>query len=400
MSTYRYVAKDFKGKTVKGVLESESSTLIVDQLRRGGLIPIAIAQTRQKAKKRFAKKVKLDDLVIFSRQMATMVDAGVTLIQALEILEEQAENRGFAEILGAVRADLESGASLSSALGKYPQVFSGLFVSMVKAGEQSGALDDIMERLAAYLEKSSSLQRKVRSAMIYPSLVITIAFSITGFLMVKVLPTFKSIFELLGGALPLPTQILLAISDLLRHWLPLVILGIVGLIFGFTWARRTKKGRGIFDRILFRLPVIGMLFKKVAISRFSRTLSTLIKSGVPILTSLEIVSKTAGNTVVETAIEEVRCSIREGEPIAPPLIRCGVFPPMVVRMVSVGEQTGKLELMLTKVADFYEEQVDATVAAMTSLIEPFIILFLGLVIGGIVISMFLPMFKITELIGK
>lgn len=400
MPSYKYVAKDPEGRTVDGTLEAESSAAVVGQLRKQDLVIISVVEERLRVKRRMRQSIKLEDLVIFSRQMATMVDAGIALVQALDILQEQSENRAFAEIIGKVRTEIESGSSLSMAMAKHPRVFSTLFVSMVKAGEQSGALDDILERLATYLEKTASLQRKVQSAMIYPSLVISIAIIITLFLIIKVIPTFKSIFDLLGGTLPLPTRILITISDVVRRWFPLVVLGLAGLVVAFFRLRATDKGRLWYDQTLFKLPVIGILFQKVAIARFSRTLSTLIKSGVPILNSLEIVAKTAGNRIIERSIEGVRSSIRAGEPIAPPLMRAGVFPPMVVRMVAVGEQTGKLELMLTKIADFYEEQVDAAVAGLTSLIEPLIILFLGVVVGGIVISMFLPIFKITELIGK
>jgi type IV pilus assembly protein PilC len=270
---------------------------------------------------------------------------------------------------------------------------------MVRAGESSGKLDEILNRVASYLEKTSALQRKVKSAMVYPITVISIAIAITVFLLVRVVPTFKGIFEMLGGQLPLPTQILLAVSDFLRHWF---LYGLIGLIIFIIAAMRyikTEKGRLLFDTVILRLPAFGDIIRKVAIAKFSRTLSTLVKSGVPILSSLDIVAKTAGNKVVELAINEAKKAIRDGKNIAEPLSKSKVFPPMVTRMIAAGEQAGELEKMLSKIADFYDEQVDAAVSALTSIIEPVIIIFLGVIIGGIVLAIFMPIFKITEIIS-
>ncbi|MBI4355339.1 MAG: type II secretion system inner membrane protein GspF [Candidatus Omnitrophica bacterium] len=401
MPTFKYLAKEPDGKSITGLLESKSQASAIEQLRAKQLIIISVEQARAGGLKTRAKgkRVKLDDLVIFSRQLATMVDSGIPLVQALDILYEQMENRQFRDVIGKARQDIEAGSSLSEAFAKHPRIFSALYVSMVKAGETSGLLDDILDRLAGYLEKSNALQRKVRSAMVYPAVVISMALLITMLLVLKVVPTFKGIFDTLGGQLPLPTRVLIGISDFLRHyffiWFGGVVLGVGGLM-RFV---RTEQGKGLYDRFILKAPVIGSLVQKVSIAKFARTLATLVKSGVPIIGSLDIVAKTSGNRVVEKALVEVRTYIREGESIAEPLSRCPVFPPMVVRMIGVGEQTGELEKMLTKIADFYEEQVDASVAGLTSILEPLIIAFLGVVIGGIVLAMFMPIFKLTTIVG-
>jgi len=399
MSTFRYAAKEKSGKTVTGVLEYSDRSLLIEALRKKGLVIISINEVK---KRRIGetKGVKLEDVVIFSRQLATMVDSGIPLVQAMDILSDQIETPNFKNIVAAIRDDIEMGSSFSEALSKHPHVFTPLYINMVRAGESSGALDDILERLASYLEKTSSLQRKVKSSLIYPAVVVTMAFLITLVMLLKVIPTFKGIFGLLGGALPLPTRILIFISDSLRDMFLYVVIGASVVTFALKRYIKTAQGRNLFDRMMLRFPVIGQILRKVAVAKFTRTLSTLIKSGVPILVSLEIVSKTSGNTVIEKALEEVRKSIKEGENISLPLAKSGVFPPMVVRMISVGEQTGELEKMLSKIADFYDDQVDAAVSGLTSLIEPLIIGFLGLVIGGIVIAMFLPVFKMTELIAR
>ena len=400
MPNFKYTAKDQQGKTVSAILEAKDKTNLVDLLRKRGLIIISIEETKRgiltagSAKAKF----KMEDLVIFSRQLATMVDSGIPLVQALDVLAEQIEKPGFKAVVASLRDSIETGSSLSEALGRHPRIFSELFVNMVRAGESSGMLDDILERLADYLEKTSALQRKVKSSLTYPALVISMAVIITSVLIFKVVPTFKGIFEGLGGQLPLPTQILINFSDLARHSAPLLLAGLFLLGFIFRRIIHTEKGRMRLDKTMLRLPILGILLRKVAIARFASTLSTLVKSGVPILGSLEIVAKTSGNKVIELAVNQVRTNIREGENIAEPLARSGVFPPMVTRMIAVGEQTGELEKMLSKISDFYGDQVDTAVSGMTSLIEPIIIVFLGLVVGGIVMAMFLPIFKVTELI--
>ena len=403
MPLFKYVAKDKDGRTVTGSMEAANSIAIVDTLRQKEYIIISLEEAKERSKSVSSgggQKVNLDDLVIFSRQLATMVDAGIPLVGSLDALQDQMENKGFKNVIRRVRDNVEGGLSLSEALGKQPNVFSPFFINMVRAGESSGNLDEILDRVAIYMEKTIALLRKVKSSLIYPAVVITMAILITTFLMVKVIPTFESIFVSVNVALPLPTQILINISHIMKRYLLLVVISLGLGIFAVSQAIKTDKGRLAFDTFLLKVPVIGKLLRKVAIARFARTLSTLQKSGVSILTALEIVGKTSGNKVIEKAIIKTKMSIKEGESIAQPLTASKVFPPMVTRMISVGEQTGKLEEMLGKVADFYESEVDAAVSGLTSLIEPLIIAFLGLVVGGIVVSMFLPIVKLVQVVGK
>lgn len=403
MPVFKYIAKDKDGKTVSGSLEAANSRALVESLRQRELIIIQIEEEKEKSAKAAASrgggKIKMDDLVIFSRQLATMVDAGIPLVGALDALQDQMESKGFKNVIKKVRNDVEGGLSLSEALTKQPNVFSEFFINMVKAGESSGQLDEILDRVAVYMEKTLALIRKVKSSLIYPAVVVFMAIAITTFLIVKVVPTFESIFVTIGVDLPLPTKILIAISKILRQWLPVVVVGLVIFIVALAKIIRTDKGKLVFDTLLLKLPVLGPLLKKVAIARFARTLSTLQKSGVAILTALEIVGKTSGNKVIEAAVFKTKSSIKEGQSIAQPLMESKVFPPMVTRMISVGEQTGKLEEMLGKVADFYESEVDTAVSGLTSLIEPLIIAFLGVVVGGIVVSMFLPIVKLIQVVG-
>lgn len=402
MPTFRYAAKERDGRPVSGTIEAQDQKALIDALRKQDLVILSVKEQKSRGSSNFASKiggkVKLGELVLFSRQMATMIDSGIPLVQGLEIIGEQIENRAFRAIIVEVKKDVASGSGFHEALMKHPRAFSPLFVNMVKAGESSGALDAIMERLASYLEKTDSLIRKVRSALIYPAVVSFMAVAITLVLMMKVVPVFKNIFIDFGGELPLPTKILVSISDfLIQNFLLWAGALTVAFVFAARFFR-TRKGKTIFDHFKLNMPIFGVIMRKVAVSKFSRTLSTLVKSGVPILTALEIVGKTANNNVIESAVDKVRNSIREGENITTPLMRTKVFPPLVVRMISVGEQTGELEKMLTKIADFYDDQVDAAVSGITSLIEPLIIAFLGVVIGGIVICMFMPIFQISTII--
>lgn len=404
MANFKYVVKDQGGKTMTGLLDAKDRSEAVAVLRKKDLFIISVSEPISKlgSSSFFAarrKKVSLDELVIFSRQLATMVDAGIPLVAALDILGEQMDNKTFGDILGTVRKEVEAGSSLSDALAKHRRVFSPLYVNMVKAGETSGMLDEILDRLALYLEKTSSLQKKVQSALVYPAVVCTMALGITLLLLLKVIPVFKDIYAGFGAKLPTPTFIMITISDFLRNYF-LIAIGL-GLIVAVAMTRyiNSEKGRLRFDAFILKMPIFGVLLTKVAISKFTRTLSTLVRSGVPILTALEIVGKTAGNKAVEAAIEKVRVNVREGESIAEPLARSKIFPSMVVRMVAVGEQAGELEKMLAKIADFYDEQVDAAVSGLTSIIEPLIIAFLGVVIGSIVICMFLPIFKLPTLVN-
>jgi type IV pilus assembly protein PilC len=402
MPHFKYIVKDQSGKTAASSVESQNRDSAIELLRKQGLTIISLDEGKVSGAKveQFAKKVKLDDLVIFSRQLSTMVEAGIPLVNVLDILSQQIEKKGFAAIIKKIRDDVEAGSSFSQALTRHPGVFSTLYINMVRAGESSGMLDEILNRVATYLEKTSALQRKVKSAMVYPIAVISISIVITIFLLVKVVPTFQGIFDLLGGDLPLPTQILILVSSILRKWFIFGLISIIVLIIAITRYAKTEKGKLFFDGLILKLPVFGDLVRKVSVAKFSRTLSTLVKSGVPILGSLDIVAKTSGNKVVEVAVNNSKNAVREGKNLAEPLSKSAVFPPMVVRMIAVGERAGELEKMLSKIADFYDEQVDAAVAGLTSIIEPMIILFLGIVVGGIVLSIFMPIFKITEIIGR
>jgi len=400
--TFKYVAKSDDGKTVTGALDAADRHSLIKKLREKNLVIVSLTKSKVAAKggpSIFARKnVGLEDLVVFSRQLATMVDAGIPLVNALDILGEQVENKSFSSVVCRVRDDVEAGASLSEAFSKHPRIFSNLFVNMVRAGESSGMLDEILDRVATYLEKTSNLQKKVRSALIYPCVISGMAVVITGVLLIKVIPVFKEIFSGFGAVLPRPTQVLIAVSDFVRQYFIFTVLGFVGLIFALSRYKKTERGSFRIDRFMLKMPIFGALMRKVAVSKFTRTLSTLVKSGVPILNAFDIVGKTSGNKVIERAVTDVRSSIKDGENIADPLLKSGVFPPMVVRMVNVGEQTGELEKMLTKIADFYDAEVDAAISGLTSIIEPIIIAFLGVIIGTIVICMFLPIFKISTII--
>jgi type IV pilus assembly protein PilC len=402
MAKYIYTAKDAAGKTVKGEVDAGDKKTALDMLRTKSLLVLKL----EEKKKGFSlipglgtQKVTMDQLVIFFRQLATMIDSGIPVVSSLDILHDQSENPTLKNIVIDVRDSVNTGSSLSDAMMKHSNVFSSLFVNMIRAGESSGTLDTILERVAGYIEKTDALQKKITSAMMYPAIVSGMALVITLVLIIKVIPVFKEIFSGFGAKLPLPTEILINISDFLRHYFWLFIILIVGLTFLAKWYVSTDKGRMVIDNLKLKMPVFGPMLRKVAISKFSRTLSTLVKSGVPILSALDIVAKTSGNVAVEKAVNNVRDSVRDGESIAVPLERSGIFPSMVTRMVGVGEQSGQLEKMLTKISDFYDSQVDTAVDGLTSLIEPLIIAFLGIVIGTIVLCMFLPIFKITTVIN-
>ncbi|MBI4550601.1 MAG: type II secretion system F family protein [Candidatus Omnitrophica bacterium] len=402
MPTYAYQVKNQQGKDLTGQREAVDVNVLIQELKDQGFLIIKVQETKSRAATRKVsrgrKRIKLDDLLVFSRQMATMVDAGIPLVQTLDILSEQTENPSFRKIIQTIKGDVESGKNFSDGLETHRRVFSPLFISMVRAGETSGTLDEILDRLATYLEKMSNLQKKIKSAMIYPCVVFGIAITITTLMLVFIIPKFAEIFQSLDAKLPAPTQILIDVSNSVRKNFLLVVGCSIALFFLFRAAIQSPGGRVWWDRFKLRMPVFGALFLKSAISKFSRTLSTLVKSGVPILTALEIVGTTAGNRVIELALTDVKNSIREGEGIAGPLEKKKVFPPMVVRMVAVGEETGELEEMLVKISDFYDAQVDATVDGLSSLLEPLIIAFLGVVIGGIVIAMFLPIFNLSQAI--
>lgn len=406
MAKFSYTAKDKQGHTVKGDLEAPDKEHAQEILRNKGLMILKLEKSKGGGKGlsdmfsfKGKGKASLDDLVIFARQMATMTGAGITIVNSLDILADQSDKEVLKQSLKEIRDAVNTGASLSDAMARHPKVFSALFVNMVRAGESSGTLDVVLDRVASYLEKANALQKKVQSAMVYPAVVTGMALGITLVMILKVIPVFKDIFSGFGAALPAPTQFLINVSDAMRKYTLFMVVGIAGIVFVVKWYVNTEKGHYFVDSMKMKLPVVGPLMRKVAISKFTRTLSTLVKSGVPILSALEIVAKTAENIVVEKAVNKVRESVREGENIATPLEKSGIFPPMVTRMVAVGEKSGELEKMLTKISDFFDEQVDATVNALTSLLEPLIIAFLGIVIGGIVICMFLPIFKISSIVN-
>ena len=404
MPLFQYAARNVQGKTVSGVAEAVSQTVAARMLREQGLIPISIemggaAGKTRKRRRGKGGRVKLDDLVVFSRMLAVMIRAGLPLIEVINILGEQSDKRRLKDVLAQVERTVQEGSSFTEALQKHPRVFSQFFISMVKAGEASGMLDTILDLVATYLEKLASIQRKIRSAVTYPVVVGTFAFLMTFVLVWKVVPQFEMIFEDMGGELPFMTKITVGVSHAVQRFYLLIFLGIGGIIVFLWQMKKTYTGRRIYDRIQLKLPVFGPLFLKVGVARFARTLSVLIRAGVNILSALEIVSNTSGNSLISDAVMKTKSSIQSGETLAKPLTDSGVFPPMVTRMVDVGERTGALENMLSKVADFYEDQVDATVGMLMSLIEPLLIVFLGVIVGFIVISMFLPLFKMIELVS-
>ncbi len=409
MPSFEYQVKDKTGKDLKGVLDAADAASLVKQLKNQDYLVIRVEEVKKMSsflsiqsgpvtKKQQGKSgnVKLDDLVVFARQMATLVAAGIPLIQSLDILAGQVDKEQFRVILRKMHGDVQSGKSLSEAMTPHQKVFSALFIHMVRAGESSGRLEEILDRVAHYLEKSAALQKKVKAALMYPTAVTIMAFLITFFMLSFVIPKFATIFEGLNAKLPAPTQILINVSNYLavNWWWVLGV--IVGFVFLFTQIIRLPAGRLVWDSFTLKMPIFGPIVMKVAVSKFSRTLATLVRSGVAILAALDIVSKTSGNARIEKVIIDLMASVKRGETIAGPLEKSGIFPTMVVRMMAIGEETGELEAMLTKIADFYDVQVDSAVSGLTSLIEPLIIAFLGIVIGGIVIALFLPILTLTQ----
>jgi type IV pilus assembly protein PilC len=384
-------------------MEAASEAAVTANLRRQG-----IQVNKVKAKSGFnadinikflKPKIKLKDLVVFTRQFATMIDAGLPLVQCLDILSSQQDNPTFKEVLLKVKEDVESGSTFAEALAKHPKAFNELYVNLVAAGEVGGILDTILSRLATYIEKAQKLRKQVKSAMTYPATIVGIALVVIAVILIFVIPAFEKMFQDFGGALPLPTQIVINLSNFIQDYFLLIIAAIFILIFAFKKIYNSQKGRELFDNWALKLPIFGILIRKVAVAKFARTMSTMISSGVPILDGLDIVRKTAGNKTVEKAIANVRQSISEGRTIAEPLKASGVFPPMVCQMIEVGEQAGALDTMLSKIADFYDEEVDESVNALTSMMEPLLMLFLGVTVGGLVIAMYLPIFKLAGTVG-
>lgn len=398
MPVFQWEGKLADGSTRKGEIEAETKAAATMVLRRQRITP-----TKVKAKAKdialFAKRIKTKDIVVFTRQFATMINAGLPLVQCLEILSNQHDNPSFKRILATIKQDVESGSTFADALKKHPDIFDDLFVNLVAAGEIGGVLDTILNRLAQYMEKAEALKAKVKGAMTYPSIVLAVAFIVVGILLWFVIPTFSEMFLEFGGTLPAPTQFVVNLSNAFIKFWWLIIGVIVALVFAFIYARKQSKSRYQLDKLSLKLPVFGDLLRKVAVAKFSRTLSTMISSGVPIMDGLEITSKTSGNMVIEEGIRSVRSAISEGKPMADPMDATGLFPSMVVQMVAVGEATGALDSMLSKIADFYDEEVDTAVEALTSALEPMLMVFLGTIIGGVVVAMYLPIFKMAGTVG-
>jgi type IV pilus assembly protein PilC len=405
MAKYQWEGRSRNGSSQKGVMEAPSQTVVEAQLKRYGFTAVSIKEQGKGMSMEIklpgfgSKKVTTKELVIFTRQFATMIDSGLPLVQCLEILSSQQENKAFKDVLLKVKESVESGSTFADALSKHPKVFDNLFVSLVAAGEVGGILDTILSRLAAYTEKSMKLKKQIKGAMVYPATVMSVAVIVVGVIMVFVIPTFAKMFADFGGDLPGPTKLVIALSNFLVKYLIVIIAAIFGLIFLFKKYYATDKGRKTMDQLALKAPIIGDLIRKVAVAKFTRTLGTLVSSGVPIMDGLDIVARTAGNRVVEEAIMHVRQSISEGKTIAEPLQESGVFPPMVVQMIAVGEATGAMDAMLSKIADFYDDEVDSAVGAMTAMLEPMLMVFLGVVVGGLVIAMYLPIFKIAGTVG-
>jgi type IV pilus assembly protein PilC len=407
MPTFAYSGRTRAGQTVTGERVADSMDAAVAALRREQILITKIdparaarADAKPKAERKGGAKVPSKNLAIFTRQFSVMIDAGLPLVQCLDILGRQEPHKGFSAVILKVREDVESGAALADAMKKHPRTFDGLYSNMIAAGEAGGILDTILKRLATYIEKSVKLKGEVKSAMIYPVAVIIIAALVVGAILWKVIPTFAQLFSGLGAQLPLPTRVVIAASNgiVAYGWLLIVALGLLGYALKTYYA--TDGGRHVIDRIMLKLPILGDILKKVAVARFCRTLSTLLSSGVPILDGLDITARTSGNAIIEDAILTTRTGIERGETVSGPLRETNVFPSMVVQMINVGETTGALDAMLSKIADFYEEEVDTAVAGLLTLMEPIMIAFLGVVVGGIVIAMYMPIFDlISKLTG-
>ncbi len=398
MPVYKWEGRARDGKVRKGTMEAPNEAVVTAQLRSQGILPTRIKKSMGQIEIKipgFKPKVKTKDIVVFTRQFATMIDAGLPLVQCLEILSSQQENPTFKEVILKVKEDVEAGSTFADALAKHPQVFDRLYVNLVNAGEVGGILDTILNRLAAYIEKAMNLRKKVKGAMVYPAAVVGVAVLVVAIILIWVIPVFQQMFAGVGKTLPAPTLFVIALSEFTKKYFLFMIIALFVLSFLFRRVYRTDRGRVFFDRLFLKAPVFGQLIRKVAVAKFTRTLGTLISSGVPILEGLDVVSRTAGNAIIEQAIIKTRESISEGRTIAEPLKETKVFPPMVVQMIAVGEATGALDQMLGKIADFYDTEVDEAVSALTSLIEPLLMVFLGGTIGGLVVAMYLPVFQMA-----
>lgn len=407
MPTYAYQARDEQGATKKGVLEAADQTSAASALSQKGLMLVSIVETAGHVQKtqtsggiKKVGKIPEADMVMFTRQLATMIDAGIPIVQSLSALAEQTTNKNFKPVLNQLTTIVETGEQLSTSLAKFPTVFDRLFVNMVRAGESGGALAEILDRLALYMESTAKLKKKVKSSLSYPVIVMVMAILIVIFLLVFVIPVFAGIYKDMKAKLPLPTEILMKVSDLLRSASGIVAgMIIVACVIAFLKYIKTENGRKKWDAWKVKLPVFGPLLQKIAVSRFARTFAQLIKSGVPIIETLNIVAASSGNWLIETATIDASKAIEKGESIGPSLAKHPIFPPMIIRMITAGESTGKVDVMLTKIADFYDSEIDAMLSGLTSLIEPLLIGFLGVVIGSIVVAMFMPIFKLADAVS-
>ena len=403
-TTFTYRVRDQRGRLLEGSLEADNTDLVANKLRQMGYVPVAIDKVSTSGLQTeiripgLGSRIKKKDVAVFSRQFATMISSGLTLLRSLYILAEQTENKAFSEVIDKVRQDVERGSSLSQALAEHPKAFSRLYVAMVRAGETGGVLDSVLLRLASTLEKQVELNRKIKSAMTYPVAVLGLVLMMVSAMLIFVVPMFGELYAELGGTLPLPTRILIGVSGFVTKWL-LIFIGLqVGGVVAFKKWVQSEQGRAQWDSLKLRVPIFGGLVRKTALSRFARTLAALLRAGVPILESLEITSETVNNAVVAKAIDSTMLSVKSGESLAGPLAEHAVFPPMVVQMMAVGEETGALDEMLEKIADFYDEEVEATVSSLTSLLEPALIVVLGGSVGGMVVALYMPMFNIINLI--
>lgn len=398
MNKFKYKARNRDGKVVENKIEAKNIDEAKSILKSQGMQIISISRDWASMEIKFGSGVGTKDITLFTRQFATMISAGLPLLQCLKILIDQVENKNFQSVLKQMVSDVEGGSTLSDSMRKQKGVFTDLYTNMVQAGEEGGALDVILMRLANYLEKSEALTRKIKGALVYPAVIFIVAIVASIVLLVFVIPVFAAMFSSFGGELPLPTKIVMAMSDFMKANFILVVVVLIGLAVGFNFFKKTPQGTVIIDRLSLKMPVFGNLIQKTAIARFSRTLATLMSSGVNIISALETTARTSGNAVVEAAIMKSRSSIQEGESISSPMSKEPVFPPMVTQMIKIGEETGGLEEMLTKVADFYDEEVDAAVETLMSALEPIIVVVIGVVIGGMVMAMYLPMFQMITLV--
>lgn len=401
MPTFIYEGKTRTGEVKKGEMDADTADVVRQRLRSQRL---QVKRVKKKPKEIVIRMpgstgIETKDIVVFTRQFATMIDAGLPLVQCLEILGSQMENEELRKVLNDVRGSVEQGSTLADALRRHPKVFNRLYVNLVAAGESGGILDTILNRLASYMEKNMKLAKTVRGALVYPVLVVTVSFVVTLVLLLWVIPIFQEMFQDFGSALPGPTQFVVDLSQFVQDNILWILLAVGGLVAGGSSVLKSKRGREIFDRLILKAPVFGPLIQKVAVAKFTRTLGTMLSSGVPILDALDIVAKTAGNSVVEQGLYRVKGRISEGQTMAQPLAEIPVFPPMVVQMISVGESTGAMDAMLSKIADFYDEEVDSAVGTMMSMLEPMIMAFLAVVLGGLVISMYLPVFTMAGAVG-